>query len=152
MAWQLSPGSPEPRGVTPDDRGVNVSVFSAHATAIELCLFDAAGEREVARLRLPERSGDIWHGHVAGVRPGDRYGLRAHGPFAPREGHRFNPAKLLLDPYAAAIDRPLRLHPSMFGYRPGDPDADLSRDDTDSAGQPPARRHAADRLVRQHRL
>jgi glycogen operon protein len=133
----VTSGAPEPRGVTPDATGVNVAVFSANATALAFCLFDAAGEREVARVLLPERSGDIWHGHVAGVRVGDRYGLRAHGPFAPRDGHRFNPAKLLLDPYARAIDRVFHIHPSLFGYRPGDPDADLSRDDTDSAPHMP---------------
>ena len=133
MDLPVTSGTPEPRGVTPGADGVNVAVFSAHATGIEFCLFDQSGEHEVARVLLPERSGDVWHGHVAGIRPGDRYGLRAHGPFAPRDGHRFNAAKLLLDPYATAIDRPFRLHPSMFGYRRGDPDADLSRDDTDSA-------------------
>ena len=129
----LSAGSPEPLGATPDADGVNFAVYSAHATAVEVCLFDAAGETAVARLALPERSGDVWHGHVAGIGVGARYGLRAHGPFAPDAGHRFNPAKLLLDPYAAAIDRPLRLHPSMFGYVRESAAADLSLDDTDSA-------------------
>jgi glycogen operon protein len=137
MVLQVAPGTPEPRGVTPDDTGVNVAVFSAHATAIEFCLFDPPGEHEVARVLLPERSGDVWHGHIAGVRPGDRYGLRAHGPYVPQEGHRFNAAKLLLDPYAVAIDRPFRLHPAMFGYRRGDPGADLTRDDSDSAPHMP---------------
>ncbi len=129
---RVSPGVPEPMGVTPAGNGVNVAVFSAHATRIELCLFDAA-DNEVARLALPERTGDVWHGHVAGIRPGQRYGLRAHGPFAPRDGHRFNAHKLLLDPHSAAIDRPFTLHPSMFAYTLGHPDADLSFDATDSA-------------------
>ena len=137
MDVRVTAGSPEPLGVTPDDAGANVAVFSAQATAMAFCLFDRAGERETARVLLPERSGDIWHGHIAGVTRGDRYGLRAHGPFAPRDGHRFNANKLLLDPYAAAIDRPFRLHPSMFGYRIGDPDADLSRDDADSGPHMP---------------
>ncbi len=88
-------------------------------------------------MALPERSGDVCHGHIAGVGARRRYGLRAHGPFAPREGHRFNAAKLLLDPYATAIDRPFRLHASMFGHRVGDADADLSRDDADSAPSMP---------------
>jgi glycogen operon protein len=133
MEFQISAGSPEPLGATLDATGVNFAVFSAHATAIEVCLFDAAGALEVARLPLPERSGDIWHGHVAGLQAGARYGLRAHGPYDPRHGQRFNAQKLLLDPYATAIDRPFRLHATMFGYRRGDPAADLSRDDRDSA-------------------
>jgi glycogen debranching enzyme GlgX len=107
---------------------VNVAVFSANATAIEFCLFE--GEREVRRLRLRDRTGDVFHDHIADVMPGARYGLRAHGPFLPRQGHRFNPGKLLLDPYALAIDRPVALHPSMFGYRGQDPE---SCDDSDSA-------------------
>ncbi len=132
MRFSVSQGSPEPLGATPDQHGVNFAVFSANATGIDICLYDETGEREVARIALAERSGDVWHGHIAGVTEGARYGLRAHGPFTPAAGHRFNPAKLLLDPYAAAIDRPLRLHPSMFGYQRGAPDADLTRDDTDS--------------------
>ncbi len=135
--YQVTEGSPEPLGVTPDATGVNVSVFSAHATSVVVCLFDEAGARETTRIMLPERSGDFWHGHIAGVRPGARYGFRAHGPFAPAEGHRFNPAKLLLDPYAVAIDRPFKLHPTMFGYRRGDPQADLSHDEQDSAPHMP---------------
>jgi len=129
---RVSPGVPEPMGVTPVGDGVNVAVFSAHATRIELCLFDE-DDREVARLALPERTGDVWHGHVGGIRSGQRYGLRAHGPFAPRDGHRFNAHKLLLDPHSVLIDRPFTLHPSMFAYTQGHPDADLSFDATDSA-------------------
>jgi glycogen debranching enzyme GlgX/4-alpha-glucanotransferase len=141
MRYRVSAGAPEPLGVTPDNlpdgEGVNVAVFSANATSVEFCLFDGPGDRELARIALPERSGDVWHGRIADVAIGARYGLRAHGPFAPRDGHRFNPAKLLLDPYAVAIDRAFRLHPSMFGYRRGDPDADLSRDDSDSGPHMP---------------
>jgi len=116
---KLSAGSPEPLGVTVTATGVNVAVFSAHAGAIEFCLFDPAGEREAQRIVLPERTGDVFHGHLSDVGEGARYGLRAHGPYAPQEGHRFNPSKLLLDPYATAIDRPFKLHNSMFGYVPG---------------------------------
>ncbi len=115
----LGAGSPEPLGVAIDRDGVNVAVFSAHAEAIDLCLFDAAGERETARIRLLERTGDVFHGRVAGVVSGTRYGLRADGPYDPGAGHRFNPAKLLVDPYSLLIDRPFRLHPSMFGFVPG---------------------------------
>jgi glycogen operon protein len=129
--FRLRPGTPDPLGVTVDAAGANVAVFSANATRIELCLFDEA-DRETARIVLPERTGDVFHGHVEGLRPGMRYGLRAHGPHAPREGHRFNAHKLLLDPHAGLIDRPFALHPSMFGFQIGHPDADLSFDDADS--------------------
>jgi glycogen operon protein len=127
----LGEGSPEPLGVTLQGDGINVAVFSAHAEGIELCLFDAEGSRELERIRLPERTGDVFHGWVGEVSAGARYGLRAHGPFAPAEGHRFNPAKLLIDPHALLLDRPLRLHRSMFGY-PEDGN-DLAFDRTDSA-------------------
>lgn len=129
---RLSAGLPEPLGVTLAGDGINVAVFSAHATRIELCLFDDS-DRETVRIALPERTGSIRHGHVAGVRAGQRYGLRAHGPFAPHDGHRFNAHKLLIDPHAAQIDRPFALHPSMFAHLPGHPDADLSFNPADSA-------------------
>ena len=132
MNRRLGAGSPEPLGLTLDDRGANVAVFSAHATAIELCLFDAEGACELERIRLPERTGDVFHGHIEDLRPGDRYGLRAHGPFDPLQGQRFNPSKLLIDPFATMLDRPFVLHPSMFGYKPGDPELDLSFSDEDS--------------------
>jgi glycogen debranching enzyme GlgX/4-alpha-glucanotransferase len=122
---------PEPLGVTLRGEGVNVAVFSANASAIELCLFE--GDREVRRVRLRARTGGVFHDYVPDVSPGARYGLRAHGPYLPLEGHRFNPAKLLIDPYARAIDRPLRLHGSMFSSRPHEPENDRSPDETDSA-------------------
>ena len=131
MTPRLTPGSPEPLGVVPTAAGVNVAVFSAHATRIDLCLFDVTGTRELQRIPMPERTGDVWHGHIDGVPLGARYGLRAHGPYEPKAGHRFNPYKLLLDPFASVIDRRFELHPAMFGYRPGE--WDLSFDDTDSA-------------------
>ncbi len=118
-AYPLGPGSPEPRGVTSVGDGVDVAVFSAHAEAVEFCLFDETGNREIARLPLPERTGDVFHGHVAGVGLGARYGLRARGPFAPKQGHRFDPDKLLVDPYALALDRPFALHPTMMQARDG---------------------------------
>ncbi|MBK7333136.1 MAG: glycogen debranching protein GlgX [Betaproteobacteria bacterium] len=122
-------GSPEPLGVTPERGGANVAVYSAHATAIEICLFDPSEGRERERIALPERTGDVFHGFIPGIAAGDRYGLRARGPWDPRSGHRFNPAKLLVDPYARALDRPFVLHRSMLGAN----DADATRDDTDSA-------------------
>ena len=112
---QVSTGSPEPLGATPDASGCNVAVFSAHAASIELCLYDEH-DQETARIELPERTGDIHHAHIADMRPGQRYGLRAHGPFVPANGHRFDARKLLLDPYALRLDRPFVLHPSMFGF------------------------------------
>ncbi len=102
----LQPGRPWPMGATPDAEGVNFCVFSAHATQVELCLFDAAGLHEVARAPLPARSGDVWHGCLPGARAGMVYGFRVHGPWRPDRGHRFNPYKLLLDPWARDIVSP----------------------------------------------
>lgn len=129
--FTVSPGSPEPLGVSVDGDGVNVAVFSAHATLIEFCLFDE--DRELVRLALPERTGDVFHAHIAGVPAGARYGLRAAGPWAPKEGHRFNPHKLLVDPHASRIDRPFRLDATMFDNRA----SGAERDETDSAAAMP---------------
>lgn len=112
---RVSAGAPEPLGVTLDETGANVAVYSAHADEIHLCLFDVEGA-ETARIRLPARSGNVFHGRVEGVREGQRYGFRAYGPNAPQDGHRFNGAKLLVDPCALALDRPLSLHKSMFAH------------------------------------
>jgi len=111
---RLDEGSPEPLGVTPVAGGANVAVWSANATDIEICLFDSLGATEKERIRLPARTGDVFHGLVRGIGAGTRYGLRAHGPWLPQEGHRFSAAKLLVDPYAVALDRPFALHPSQF--------------------------------------
>ena len=108
----LSSGRPYPMGATPDPAGVNFAVFSDNAVRIEVCLFDNAGTEE--RFALPGREGGIWYGHIAGIGPGQHYGLRAHGPFAPDQGHRFNPAKLLLDPYARKITSHPIWDPAMF--------------------------------------
>src|SRR3989442_4354022 len=112
---RVGPGSPEPLGLTLVPGGANVAVFSAHASGIELCLFDATGHAEIERVTLPERTGDVFHGFIAGVAGGTRYGLRAHGPYDPHNGHRFNAAKLLVDPYVTALDRRFALHPALFG-------------------------------------
>lgn len=125
---RVSQGRAEPLGVTREGAGFNVAVFSAHAEAIDVCLFDAA-DREIARLTLPGRTGDVFHGFIADVPEGARYGLRASGPWAPERGHRFNQAKLLIDPYAVQLDRPLQLHPTMFDARM----QGAARDDADSA-------------------
>ncbi len=112
----VSEGSPEPLGVSLTATGINAAVWSAHAAAIEICLFDNADDTEVARVALPGRTGPVFHGHIEGVGAGARYGLRAHGQFAPERGHQFNPNKLLVDPYALQIDRPFVLHPAMFAH------------------------------------
>ena len=130
---RVSAGLPYPLGATWDGVGVNVAVFSAHATRIELCLFDAEGRRETDRIPLPEFTHEVWHGYFPDLRPGQLYGLRAHGPYEPQAGHRFNPNKLLLDPYTRALAGELRWHDSLYGYRIGSRNGDLSFDRRDSA-------------------
>ncbi|HEL3218560.1 TPA: glycogen debranching protein GlgX [Stenotrophomonas maltophilia] len=125
-----------PLGATWDGLGVNFALYSRHATRVELCLFDARN-REVERIALPEYTNEIWHGYLPDVRPGQRYGYRVHGPYAPEEGHRFNPNKLLLDPYAKQIVGELKWAPHLFGYTLGHRDGDLSFDRRDSAGYMP---------------
>jgi len=130
------PGSPAPLGATWDGEGTNFALFSDHATAVDLCLFDHPdGGRESARIRLRELTDQIWHAYLPDVRPGQLYGYRVHGPYAPAEGHRFNPAKLLLDPYAKAMSGTIRWSDSLSGYSMRAPleDRDLVPDDTDNA-------------------
>ncbi|HEU4628139.1 MAG TPA: glycogen debranching protein GlgX [Gemmatimonadaceae bacterium] len=131
-------GAPYPLGATWDGMGVNFALFSEHATSVELCLFAGAeDDTESAKVNLGERTNQVWHGYLPDVRPGQLYGYRVHGPYAPQEGHRFNPAKLLLDPYARAITGPVRWSDAVFGYRVGGPDEDLEPDDRNSAGSMP---------------
>lgn len=115
MSWSLGEGSPEPLGVSLNHDGINVAVVSHDASAIFFCLFDETGRHEIARLKLPRRSGDVFHGHISGIRPGALYGLRADGAFDPARGLKFNVNKLLMDPYATLLDRRFKLHPSMQG-------------------------------------
>jgi isoamylase len=132
------PGTPYPLGATWDGEGTNFAIFSEHATGVELCLYaGAADEHETDRIELVERTDLIWHAYLPDVRAGQLYGYRVHGPYAPEEGHRFNPAKLVLDPYAKAVSGELRWDDSVFGYTVGDPDADASRDDRSSAAHVP---------------
>jgi glycogen operon protein len=132
------PGRPFPLGATWDGHGTNFAVYARHAEALELCLFDREDpSREVRRVRLPDRTGHVWHGLLPGVGPGTLYGLRAHGPYEPEAGLRFNPAKLLLDPYARAISGKADLDGPIFGYRVGEPEGDLARCDRDSAAATP---------------
>ena len=130
---RLERGSPYPLGATWDGLGTNFAVFSAHAERIEVCLFDPSGRREIARLPLPECSDEVWHGYLPNGRNGLIYGYRAHGPYNPEEGHRFNPHKLLLDPYAKQFAGNLRWSDALFGYRINSPRGDLSLDRRDSA-------------------
>ena len=126
-------GRPHPLGVHWDGEGANVAVFSENATRIEICLFSADGRRETERVTLPERSGPVWHGYLPNLAPGARYGLRAHGPYAPEHGHRFNPHKLLLDPYARALHGRFVPGDAGLGYDPASPDGDRSFSHIDSA-------------------
>ena len=130
---RIREGRPFPLGATWDGLGVNFALFSAHATKVELCLFDADGRRELQRIELPEFTDEVWHGYLPDARPGTVYGYRVHGPYDPASGHRFNPNKLLIDPYAKGLIGTLRWHEAVFGYRVGSPRQDLSFDRRDSA-------------------
>ncbi len=135
---KVLPGSPTPLGPTLEERGVNFALFSANASAVELCLFDPSRQYAETRVTLAECTNQVWHGHVHGVRAGQLYGYRVHGPYQPENGHRFNPNKVLLDPYAKAIGRGLRQwRPELFGYTLEHKDADLSFDARDSAAFAP---------------
>ncbi|MBY6200955.1 glycogen debranching protein GlgX [Maritalea mobilis] len=129
----MAEGRAAPLGATFDGEGVNFAVFSEHATRITVCLFSEDGKHETHRLDLPERDGDVWHGYVSGLRPGQLYGLRADGPYAPHQGHRFNYNKLLIDPYAKRLTGHPRWHDALMGYTVGNSHQDLSFDKRDSA-------------------
>jgi len=134
------PGKPYPRGATWDGEGVNFALFSEHAEKVELCIFDERGRRELQRIVLPERTDQVWHGYLPEARPGMLYGYRVHGPYRPEQGHRFNPNKLLLDPYAKSLTGTITWSDANFGYRVGHARADLSMDRRDSAaGMPKCR-------------
>ncbi len=138
--FEILPGRPYPLGATCDGAGVNFSIFSEHATGVTLCVFGggaAGGDLEIARIPLVERTEHIWHAYVRGVRAGQSYGYRVSGPYDPPAGHRFNSAKLLLDPYARALDRTPRWHDSMNGYRPAAADAAPRLDPRNSAAAMP---------------
>ena len=124
-------GFPNPLGANWDGLGVNFALFSAYATRVELCLFDTDGGTEIERLDLPEYTDEVWHGYLPDARPGTVYAYRVHGPYEPEQGHRFNPNKLLLDPYGKQLVGELTWDPAVFGYRAGTDD--LTFDDRDSA-------------------
>ncbi|MGH8523108.1 MAG: alpha-amylase family glycosyl hydrolase, partial [Gammaproteobacteria bacterium] len=129
----IKEGLSYPRGAVWDGKGVNFALFSAHATKVEVCLFDGSGARETDRIELPEYRDEVWHGYLPDLHPGQIYGYRVHGPYAPDEGHRFNANKLVLDPYARAHIGELKWDPAIFSYKVGDANADLSFDERDSA-------------------
>ena len=130
-------GLPSPLGATWDGKGVNFALFSEHAEKVELCLFDQRGRRELHRIVLPSYTDGIWHGYLSDARPGLRYGYRVYGPYEPALGHRFNPNKLLIDPYARSLSGTLRWSDANFGYRVGAPRGDLSFDRRDNASGMP---------------
>lgn len=131
--WTMKtwPGQPYPLGATWDGSGVNFALFSENATKVELCLFSESGEE--TRIPVTEHTDQVWHIYLPEIRPNQLYGYRVHGPFEPNEGHRFNPAKLLRDPYAKAIHGTIKWDDAVFGYPIGHSDEDLARDDRDSA-------------------
>jgi glycogen operon protein len=129
------PGRPYPLGATWDGEGVNFALFSEHAEGVELCLYDPDAHQPEARVQMREKTHQVWHCYLPEARPGLRYGYRVHGPYAPEQGHRFNPNKLLLDPYAKSIRGELKWSNQHFGYRIGSPRADLSIDRRNNAAQ-----------------
>jgi isoamylase len=132
------PGHPYPLGATWDGAGVNFALYAENATKVELCLFDSPdAEREAHRITIKEYTDKVWHAYLPDVLAGQLYGYRLHGPFDPSKGHRFNPNKVVLDPYAKLIGRDVRWADELFGYRLNDPEADLSFDDRDSAPYAP---------------
>ena len=130
----IEAGCPTPLGATPDSEGVNFALFSSSARDVELCLFDA-DLNETSRIRLPQRTGDVWHGYLPGCSAGQRYGYRVHGEYAPESGLRFNANKLLIDPYAQEIDGEFRWSPAVFDFT--EIDGQRLLNETDSAGSVP---------------
>jgi isoamylase len=131
-ASRIREGYPFPLGANWTGVGVNFALFSAHATKVELCLFDEQGEKEIERIELPEFTDEVWHGFLPEARPGTIYGYRVHGPYEPDNGHRFNHNKLLLDPYAKGVLGQLEWKPALFGYQL-ESGNDLTFDERDSA-------------------
>ncbi|WP_439883536.1 glycogen debranching protein GlgX [Pontibacter sp. MBLB2868] len=134
MNLKVEPGSPFPLGATWDGKGTNFALTAINATGVELCLFsDVDAKKESVKIKLTERSHQVWHVYLRDIKPGQLYGYRVDGPYRPLEGHRFNKYKLLIDPYAKAIAGTINWHDSLFGYKLGHPDKDLSFSKQDSA-------------------
>jgi isoamylase len=132
MRTTVYPGSPFPLGATCDGEGANFALFSENATAVDLCLFDSKTNKE-KKIRVKEVDNHIWHAYVPKIKPGQLYGYRVYGPYDPQNGHRFNPNKLLIDPYAKALSGRVEWNNAIFGYEPGHPEEDLSFNEEDSA-------------------
>jgi len=130
---QILAGDPTVLGANWDGEGTNFAIFSAHAERVELCLFDPSGKTEIDRITLPEYTNEVFHGYLPGVGPGTLYGYRVHGRFEPEQGHRFNPNKLLLDPYARELVGEVEWNSAHFGYLQDSEDKDLSFNEEDSA-------------------
>ncbi len=138
---KVKPGHPNPLGATWDGKGVNFALFAENATKVELCLFDSPdATNESTKIRLPEHTDLVWHGYLTDIPPGQLYGYRVHGPYEPAKGHRFNPAKVLLDPYAKVIGRDVKWDDSVFAYKVGGEQEDLDLDYRDSAAFAPLAR------------
>ena len=138
VKMRVWPGRPYPLGATWDGAGVNFGIYSEHATKVELCLFDSVEDtKESHRIVLPECTDMVWHGYFPDLEPGQLYGYRIHGPYDPANGHRFNPNKIVFDPYGKAVGRDVKWDDSLFGYKVGDPLKDLSFDDRDNAAYCP---------------
>lgn len=136
--WRVLPGRSYPLGATTDGCGTNFALFSEHAEKVELCLFDSAEDtQESARITLPEHTDMVWHGYLPSIAPGQLYGYRVYGPYDPGRGQRFNPHKIVLDPYAKAMGRHLKWADELFGYSIGDSRADASFDTRDNAAWAP---------------
>ena len=133
MARTILPGKPYPQGATWDGTGVNFSLYSERAAGVDLCLFEEVDGSNSETIALRECTGHVWHGYLPGIKLGQLYGYRVHGPYDPEHGDRCNPAKLLIDPYARALAGHLNWDAPVFGYKLGDPTADLSRDAGDDA-------------------
>jgi isoamylase len=134
MKLRVWPGRPYPLGATWDGSGTNFAIYSEHATGVELCLFDSPdSEAPTHTVKLVEQTDMVWHAYLPDALPGQAYGYRVDGPYNPAEGHRFNRNKVLLDPYAKAIARQTRWSDELWGYKVGDPKADLSFDERDNA-------------------
>lgn len=131
METKIYTGNPYPLGATYDGEGVNFALCSEHAESVELYLYDSSDEREIAKFKITEKTHQVWHIYISGIKPGQLYGYRVHGPYDPSNGHRFNPHKLLIDPYAKAISGTVKWNDALFAYTIGDDD--LSMDSTDSA-------------------
>lgn len=131
METKIYTGNPYPLGATYDGEGVNFALCSENAEAVELYLYDSSDEREIAKFKITEKTHQVWHIYISGIKPGQLYGYRVHGPYDPSNGHRFNPHKLLIDPYAKAISGTVKWNDALFAYKIGEDD--LSMDTTDSA-------------------